>query len=69
MFVAREISQALGGDISVSSEYGAGSEFVFELVQSVEDEQKLAWVEHGERNQVLIFEEKPDQVFFLFYMH
>lgn len=67
LFVAREISQALGGDISVSSEYGAGSEFVFELVQSVEDEQKLAWVEHGERNQVLIFEEKPDQVFSLLY--
>ncbi|MDR2023335.1 MAG: response regulator [Hungatella sp.] len=67
LFVVREISQALGGDIRVSSEYGTGSEFVFQLVQSVEDEQKLAWVGHGEGKQVLIFEEKPDQASSLLY--
>ncbi|MCL2664908.1 MAG: ATP-binding protein, partial [Defluviitaleaceae bacterium] len=50
--------KAMGGDISVVSEYGKGSVFTLKLPQKIRDQKKLAEVENREDKNVLIFERR-----------
>ncbi|MDR2050611.1 MAG: response regulator [Deltaproteobacteria bacterium] len=53
LMISRSISRAMGGDISVSSEYGKGSLFRFTFPQSFETAVPLAEVEKREKKSVL----------------
>jgi signal transduction histidine kinase len=53
------LCQAMGGNLSVESEYGKGSSFTAIIVQSFEDDKKLAQVNHPESKHILFFEDRP----------
>ena len=50
----------MGGDISVTSRYGHGSEFTATIVQKASSDKKLASVENPEEKRVVVFEERSD---------
>ncbi|MDR2528207.1 MAG: response regulator [Synergistaceae bacterium] len=58
--IARSLCRAMGGDISVTSRYGHGSEFTAAIVQRVGGDKKLAYVESPEEKRVVVFEDRPD---------
>jgi signal transduction histidine kinase/CheY-like chemotaxis protein/HPt (histidine-containing phosphotransfer) domain-containing protein len=53
------LCRAMGGSVTVTSEYGKGSTFTAIIVQSFEDDKKLAQVDHPEEKRVLLFEDRP----------
>jgi signal transduction histidine kinase/CheY-like chemotaxis protein/HPt (histidine-containing phosphotransfer) domain-containing protein len=57
--ITQALCQAMGGSISVTSEYGKGSSFTAIVVQSFEDDKKLAQVHHPESKHILFFENRP----------
>jgi signal transduction histidine kinase/CheY-like chemotaxis protein/HPt (histidine-containing phosphotransfer) domain-containing protein len=57
--ITRTLCTAMGGSITVSSQYGAGSVFTVTLPQGVEDTTKLARVDAPEKRRVLLFDERP----------
>jgi signal transduction histidine kinase/CheY-like chemotaxis protein/HPt (histidine-containing phosphotransfer) domain-containing protein len=56
--IARSFCKAMGGDITVTSEYGRGSVFKATMVQQFVSGKKLAQVENPERKRVLLYEER-----------
>jgi len=54
--ITRNILNAMGGDVSVSSEYGKGSTFTVTLPQKVRGHEKLAAVENPGEKRVLVYE-------------
>ncbi|MDR1802038.1 MAG: Hpt domain-containing protein [Treponema sp.] len=54
--ITKRLCLAMGGDISVESEYGSGSVFTAVIPQGIESETPFAAVEEPERKKVLIFE-------------
>jgi signal transduction histidine kinase/CheY-like chemotaxis protein/HPt (histidine-containing phosphotransfer) domain-containing protein len=56
LVITRNIINAMGGSISVRSEYGKGSVFTIALPQKFINEDKLAAVENPEQKSVLIYE-------------
>ncbi|MDR1311066.1 MAG: response regulator [Burkholderiaceae bacterium] len=54
--IAKSLSMAMGGDISVSSEYGKGSTFTVKLLQELSGDSKLAEVHSPEKILVLLYE-------------
>jgi signal transduction histidine kinase/CheY-like chemotaxis protein/HPt (histidine-containing phosphotransfer) domain-containing protein len=57
--IARRFARAMGGDISVVSEYGKGSTFTVTLPQEIRDAKPLASVEKPEGKRVLVYELRP----------
>jgi signal transduction histidine kinase/CheY-like chemotaxis protein/HPt (histidine-containing phosphotransfer) domain-containing protein len=53
------LCQAMGGGISVSSEYGKGSTFTATIPQSFESDKKLALIDEPEKRRILFFEDRP----------
>ena len=56
--ITRSLVKAMGGDISVSSEYGQGSKFSVTLPQKIRGYEKLASVKNPLEKRVLIFERR-----------
>ena len=54
--IAKNLAIAMSGEITVQSEYGAGSSFSFIIPQVIDDEQQLAFVEQASEKNVLIYE-------------
>ncbi|GHV45084.1 hypothetical protein AGMMS49546_30140 [Spirochaetia bacterium] len=54
--IARNLCQAMGGDITVTSEYGKGSVFTVKLWQQFTDKEVLAKVEVPSERRVLFYE-------------
>ncbi|MDR1508331.1 MAG: response regulator, partial [Synergistaceae bacterium] len=67
--ITRSLCRAMGGEVSVESEYGRGSTFTATIVQTLPADcyKKLASVEDAENRRVLIFEESPVYLDSLFY--
>jgi CheY-like chemotaxis protein len=57
--ITRNLCRLMGGDVSVSSEYGKGSVFTARIIQSCLDERKLAAVEKAAAKGSLLFCENP----------
>jgi signal transduction histidine kinase/CheY-like chemotaxis protein/HPt (histidine-containing phosphotransfer) domain-containing protein len=59
--ITRRLCRAMGGDVSVKSEYGRGSKFTATIIQTqdADSDKKLAFVHNAENCRVLIFEERP----------
>jgi CheY-like chemotaxis protein/nitrogen-specific signal transduction histidine kinase len=54
--ITRRLCIAMGGDITVESEYGKGSTFTAIIPQSIESEAPFARVEDAEKKKVLVYE-------------
>jgi signal transduction histidine kinase/CheY-like chemotaxis protein len=54
--ITKSLTNAMGGDIKVYSEYGKGSTFTIELPQKIRSMEPLAAVEKPEEKRVLIYE-------------
>jgi HPt (histidine-containing phosphotransfer) domain-containing protein len=54
--ITKRLCLAMGGDISVESEYGSGSVFTAIIPQGIESETPFAAVEEPEQKKVLIYE-------------
>ncbi|MDR0648980.1 MAG: response regulator [Synergistaceae bacterium] len=59
--ITRSLCRAMGGDVSVESEYGRGSVFTATIIQTPfpESDNKLASVKDAADLKVLVFEERP----------
>ncbi|MDR1021151.1 MAG: response regulator [Synergistaceae bacterium] len=59
--ITRSLCRAMGGDVSVKSEYGIGSTFTATIIQTplAESDKKLASVENAAARKVLVLEERP----------
>ncbi|MFP3040396.1 ATP-binding protein [Treponema primitia] len=57
--IANNLCLAMGGGITVSSEYGKGSVFTAAMVQTFSDDRRIAWVDNPESKKILVFEERP----------
>jgi len=56
--ITKHLCLAMGGDIKVESEYGAGSVFTITVPQDVESQEPFAKVDEPEKNKVLIYERR-----------
>jgi len=54
--ITKRLCIAMGGDITVKSEYGKGSSFIAVIPQSVYDEAPFAVVENPDKKKVLVYE-------------
>jgi CheY-like chemotaxis protein len=55
--ITRSLTQAMGGDVKVQSEYKKGSTFIIELPQKIRSMEPLARVENPEKKKVLVYEQ------------
>jgi len=56
LVITKKLVNAMGGDISVQSEYGKGSTFTITLSQKIRSPEPLASVEKSEEKSVLVYE-------------
>ena len=56
--ISQKLSRAMGGEITVESEYGKGSVFTFVVPQGVQDEAALASLEEPQGKSVLLLENR-----------
>jgi len=54
--ITRRLCTAMGGDITMESEYGKGSTFTAIIPQTVESEEPFAAVEEPEKKKILVYE-------------
>ncbi|MDR1180254.1 MAG: response regulator [Spirochaetales bacterium] len=59
LVITNILCQAMGGSVSVSSEYGKGSVFTATIPQTFENSKKLALVHEAEKKRILFFEDRP----------
>jgi CheY-like chemotaxis protein len=60
--ITRSLCRAMGGDITVSSEYGKGSVFVATILQSAADGEKLAVVDNPRVKIILLYDHRKEYV-------
>jgi two-component system, sensor histidine kinase and response regulator len=56
LVITKRLCVAMGGDISMESEYGKGSVFTAIIPQTIESEAPFAAVENAEKKKILIYE-------------
>jgi signal transduction histidine kinase/CheY-like chemotaxis protein/HPt (histidine-containing phosphotransfer) domain-containing protein len=57
--ITHTLCLAMGGSLSVTSEYGKGSTFTAVIIQSFEGDTKLARVKDPEKKRILFFDDRP----------
>jgi CheY-like chemotaxis protein/HPt (histidine-containing phosphotransfer) domain-containing protein/anti-sigma regulatory factor (Ser/Thr protein kinase) len=60
--IARTYCRMMGGDVSAESEYGQGSIFTATVIQSFDEDKKLAEVSYPGQKRVLLFDERPRHI-------
>ena len=60
--ITRALCRAMGGDVTVSSEYGRGSVFQAIIVQEFESDKAVAWVVNSNKKRVLFYDWRPQYV-------
>jgi signal transduction histidine kinase/CheY-like chemotaxis protein len=66
LVLTRNLCRAMGGDVTVASEYGKGSTFIATLAQQFDDDDGLATVENPAGKRVLCYEERENYAFSIF---
>jgi signal transduction histidine kinase/CheY-like chemotaxis protein len=66
LVLTRNLCRAMGGDVTVASEYGKGSTFIATFAQQFDDEEGLATVENPAGKRVLCYEEREIYAFSIF---
>ena len=56
--ITRQLCIAMGGDITLKSEYGTGSEFTVMIPQQYDSEEPFALVENASYKKVLVYEQR-----------
>ena len=62
LVITRALCRAMGGDVSVSSEYGKGSAFKVYVTQEIKNEEPMAVVNNPETKKVLFHDWRPQYV-------
>ena len=60
--ITRSLCRAMGGDITVTSEYGKGSVFTATIPQAVSGIEKLAVVDNPRAKIILLYDHRPEYV-------
>jgi signal transduction histidine kinase/CheY-like chemotaxis protein len=62
LVITRALCRAMGGDVTVSSEYGRGSVFQASIIQEAADETPSAQIANPEARRVLFFDWRPQYI-------
>jgi signal transduction histidine kinase/FixJ family two-component response regulator/HPt (histidine-containing phosphotransfer) domain-containing protein len=59
LIITKNLCRSMGGEITVTSEYGRGSIFTATIVQGMNDDALIASVKQRNHKRVLVFEDRP----------
>ena len=62
LVITRALCRAMGGDVTVISDYGKGSVFMATVIQEYDDDTPIAYISGPENKRVLFYDWRPEYV-------